>query len=120
MANAQKKSKNKNITPKKQPLIAGILIAAVLVVAAVLCFGYRQANALNCEESSLPVKLSADGQAIYSVTGWLCARGNFSGKTVQLLVSGVSYDHNYWDFPYQSDNYSYVQSATKAGYATFN
>jgi pimeloyl-ACP methyl ester carboxylesterase len=119
MAHAQKKSKNNK--PGRQPLIACVVVVvAVLVTAAVLCFGYRQANALNCEESSLPVKLSSDGQAIYSVTGWLCARGNFSGKTVQLLVSGVSYDHNYWDFPYQPNNYSYVQSATRAGYATFN
>jgi pimeloyl-ACP methyl ester carboxylesterase len=119
MANAQKKSKNSK--PRRKPLLGSILVVAVvLLVATILCFGYRQASALHCETSNLPVKTSADGQAIYSVTGWLCARGSFTGKTVQLLVSGVSYDHNYWDFPYQPNNYSYVRAATKAGYATFN
>jgi pimeloyl-ACP methyl ester carboxylesterase len=52
--------------------------------------------------------------------GWLCAQGSFQGKTVQVLVSGITYDHNYWDWPQNPALYSYVDAATAGGYATFN
>ncbi len=35
-------------------------------------------------------------------------------------MHGYTYDHTYWDFPYQSPNYSYVDSAVDAGYVTLN
>ncbi len=28
--------------------------------------------------------------------------------TVHLTIHGFTYDHNYWSFPYQFPNYSYV------------
>src|SRR6185503_8303572 len=74
----------------------------------------------NCIKKTLPVKLSQSAAQTYNVVGWLCAHGGFKDKTVQVLVSGFTYDHNYWDFPYQQYRYSYVQYATAAGYATFN
>jgi alpha-beta hydrolase superfamily lysophospholipase len=39
---------------------------------------------------------------------------------VQLLVHGATYNHLYWNFPYGSGYYSYVDAATAAGYATFD
>ncbi|HKS44964.1 MAG TPA: alpha/beta hydrolase [Amycolatopsis sp.] len=40
-------------------------------------------------------------------------------RAVQLLVSGFTYNHLYWDVPGFGDRYSYVAHATAAGYATF-
>jgi pimeloyl-ACP methyl ester carboxylesterase len=46
--------------------------------------------------------------------------GPAAGKTVQVLLHGSTYAQYYWDFPYQAEHYSFVRSATKRGYATFN
>lgn len=72
-----------------------------------------------CQDETLPVTLPAD-PTIYHVYGQLCWQGTLAGKTVQLLSSGVTYDHTYWDFPLAPQRYSYVWSAVDAGYATFN
>lgn len=77
-------------------------------------------NTPTCSESHTTVQLSPTDPTDYSIAGWLCAQGGLQGKTVQFLEHGATYDHNYWDWPQQSDTYSYVQSATNAGYATFN
>ncbi|MQA83674.1 MAG: alpha/beta fold hydrolase [Streptosporangiales bacterium] len=55
-----------------------------------------------------------------AVVGWLCSIGPAAGKTLQLLVPGYTYDHSYWDFGHRPDRYSYIRSATRAGYATFS
>ena len=57
-----------------------------------------------------------------TLVGWLClAKDDRHGaRTVQLLVSGLTFDHNYWDTTYQPDTYSYVRAANKHGYSTFN
>jgi pimeloyl-ACP methyl ester carboxylesterase len=73
-----------------------------------------------CQQVTLSVKLAAGDPASYHLTGWLCANGGLAGKPVQLLMSGSTYDHNYWDLPYRPDSYSYVRAANQAGYATFN
>jgi pimeloyl-ACP methyl ester carboxylesterase len=39
---------------------------------------------------------------------------------VQVLVSGGSYSHVYWDFSYEPERYSYLKSIVAAGYAAFN
>ncbi len=75
---------------------------------------------LSCKQVSVPVHLSATDSTEYHIAGSLCSRGSLVGKTVQILVHGATYDHNYWDFPYESDTYSYVQKATSAGFATLN
>ncbi len=73
-----------------------------------------------CQQTSVPVRLSTTDTTTYHVVGWLCGRGDAKDRTVQLLLSGATYDHHYWDLPYQPDTYSYVRAATAAGYATFN
>jgi len=80
----------------------------------------KDAPTTSCQQSTLPVNLSVDDPTAYHVTGWLCAKGAAAGKPVQLLLSGLTYDHTYWDAQYQPDTYSYVRAATDAGYATFN
>lgn len=73
-----------------------------------------------CTKYTIPVTLSATDSTLYNVVGWLCSQGNLTGQTVQVLVSGGQYGHVYWDFPYASDTYSYVQNAIQNNYATFN
>ena len=73
-----------------------------------------------CVQETLPVALAPDQSAIYHIVGWLCWSGTLQTRTVQVLVSGGSYDHTYWDFPTQPDQYSYLRYAANAGYAVFN
>jgi pimeloyl-ACP methyl ester carboxylesterase len=73
----------------------------------------------SCRQESIPVTLTAQARTVYHVAGWLCWQGSLMGKSVQFLEHGGSYDHNYWHWPQQQARYSYVQTATSAGYATF-
>jgi pimeloyl-ACP methyl ester carboxylesterase len=57
---------------------------------------------------------------VYQLAGWACWRGTPTHKPVEILVAGFTYDHAYWDFPYQPQTYSYVQAATTAGYVTYD
>jgi pimeloyl-ACP methyl ester carboxylesterase len=66
------------------------------------------------------VALSPNESPQYKIYGQLCSKLPIEGRTVQVLVSGLTYNHSYWDFPYQQERYSYVNAITRAGYATFN
>jgi pimeloyl-ACP methyl ester carboxylesterase len=73
---------------------------------------------LRCRQVSFAVALDAQSAADNTVVGWLCSRGSIEHRTIQLLVHGGTYDHSYWDFPFQPERYSYVRAMTDAGYAT--
>lgn len=74
----------------------------------------------NCVEATLPVALAEGGPADQTIWGRLCTPAwNSTPATVQVLVHGATYDHTYWDFPYQPETYSYVRGAVQAGFATF-
>ncbi|MEM7332679.1 MAG: alpha/beta hydrolase [Chloroflexota bacterium] len=75
---------------------------------------------VNCEAYRIPVKMTPDGWFNYDIVGELCWRGELAGKTLLLLNSGLAYGPVYWDFPYQSETYSFVQAAVAEDYATFN
>jgi pimeloyl-ACP methyl ester carboxylesterase len=110
-------------TVKKR--IATVVLAIVSLVGLALpvpaaAHGEEQGNNPKCESETLRVKLAAEDTTAYNLKGWLCWQGGLSGKTVQVLVSGFTYDHHYWDFPFQAEKYSYVRQATHDGYATFN
>jgi pimeloyl-ACP methyl ester carboxylesterase len=98
-------------------LVAVAIIMAVIGVGPVTV--QAAGNAEHCQQYDTDVTLSASDPTVYQVYGELCWNGQLGGKTVQLLVAGGTYDHTYWDFPYQSATYSYVQAATDQGYATF-
>ena len=72
----------------------------------------------DCEEVLFPVALAPGAPADHTVVGWLCSRGSLANKTLQVLVHGATYDHNYWDWPFKPNRYSWVRTATEAGYAT--
>jgi pimeloyl-ACP methyl ester carboxylesterase len=102
-------------------LLASVAAALALVLGV---FAPPQPAAaeslLECSDHTLSVTLAPGAADTYQVVGTLCSRGPAAGKTVQLLLHGATYARYYWDFPYQPEHYSYVRSATRRGYATFN
>lgn len=74
---------------------------------------------VSCQQYTVPVNLSAVDPTVYHIAGWYCTGPNTSPSTIQLLVSGSTYGHVYWDFPYQQQQYSYVQNMVQSGYAVF-
>ena len=72
-------------------------------------------TAVECEQKNVTVQFPATSPnascATYSIGTWLCwKRGTqlHANKVVHLTISGFTYDHTYWSFPYQSPKYSYV------------
>lgn len=72
----------------------------------------------HCQQQKVPVALTPGAPASYTIVGWLCAYGPLRGRTVQVLVPGLTYDASYWNFPLDPERYSYVRYADAAGYAT--
>jgi pimeloyl-ACP methyl ester carboxylesterase len=66
----------------------------------------------------VPVKAANVPDA--KIYGELCVPAGRTPKTVQLLVHGTTYNHNYWDWPDAPERHSHVRAALDAGYATFN
>src|ERR1700733_9881742 len=82
-------------------LIAGLEAPAV--------YAAEPANGcLSCTQYTIPVTLSPDDSTVYHLVGWLYSNGPIEGKTIQVVIHGGTYDHNYFNFPYQPGNYSYV------------
>ena len=102
------------------------LLASVAAVLAMIPWAMVPAQPaaaeapLQCSEHTLDVTLAPGAFDTYHVAGTLCSKGPAAGKTVQLLLHGATYARYYWDFPYQTEHYSYVRAAAKRGYAIFN
>jgi pimeloyl-ACP methyl ester carboxylesterase len=75
-----------------------------------------------CSQYTVPVTVSDTDATVYNVVGRLCLRDDSSRglKTVEMFVSGLTYDHNYFNSGYEPNTYSYVYAATSRGYSTFN
>src|SRR5262245_12273533 len=100
-------------------LVALVALAIVLGTTTTAPVAAAEATFL-CSDYALPVTLAPGATETFQVVGTLCSQGPAAGKTVQLLLHGSTYARYYWDFPYEAEHYSYVRSATKRGYATFN
>ncbi|GIH16236.1 alpha/beta fold hydrolase [Rugosimonospora africana] len=98
-----------------------VTVAALPVVGPAMAEGTDPSWA-TCAQYTVPVTLTASDPTVYHVVGRLCTRDDQlrGAKTVQLLVSGLTYDHNYWNPSYQPNTYSYVYAQTSTGYSTFN
>ncbi len=107
-------------TPPSLLRFAGRLLCAVAVAVLVPSGVWAAQGGLRCEEVSLPVTLSPSDATVYHVFGVLCSRGSLQHKTVQITLHGSTYSHLYWDWPFQPAIYSYMRSATAAGYAVLN
>ncbi len=109
-------------------LDAGLAAAMALAIVpgALVATEARAAPALSsaplqCRTYIVRVKQFATDLVRQSIWSQLCFRGQLTAETpVQLLLHGGAYNHTYWDSPFKPERYSYVQAATKRGYATLN
>lgn len=99
--------------------------ALCLLLWGVLTAGAPSAEASivskRCESRRLPVALYPGLPVTEWVFAKLCLPPGQTPSTVQLLVHGITYSHQYWDFPDPSgpsNRYSYVSAALNAGFAT--
>lgn len=97
-----------------------VAAAAFTAQAAAPAQAQTDGSTLTCAAHTLSVRIADPGPADQTLWGELCYRGAAEPGTVQLLVAGATYNHEYWDFPADNGYYSYVQAATAAGYATFD
>jgi pimeloyl-ACP methyl ester carboxylesterase len=72
-----------------------------------------------CATVTVPVSLLPGAPKSYRIAGELCRPSGTAPSTVQILLSGATYDRYYWNPPGQPQ-YSYVRAATAAGYATLD
>ncbi|MFL6234946.1 MAG: alpha/beta hydrolase [Thermoanaerobaculia bacterium] len=96
--------------------VFGAMLAALLLPAG----ARAAAGGLRCEEVTFAVNLSPGDASVYNVFGVLCSQGSLEHKTIQITLHGATYSHLYWDFPFQTETYSYMRRATEAGYAVLN
>jgi pimeloyl-ACP methyl ester carboxylesterase len=71
---------------------------------------------------SVPVALAAGEPASSDISGELCSTRaeRHPGATVQLLIPGATYNHDYWDFgTVDGVSYSYARAVAAQGFATF-
>jgi len=81
----------------------------------------RAAGGTPCRSYEFTVAMTEGSPAEHQVYGELCARGRVTSRTpLQILLHGGTYDHAYWDWPFQPRRYSYVEQATRQGFATLN
>src|SRR5262249_18720030 len=95
-------------------------VLAIGMIAVAPSSAVADSGNLHCTGHQVPVGMTDGGPLNLSMFGQLCYSGTQAPDTVQLLVHGATYNHLYWDFPYQRAHYSYVHFATAAGYATFS
>jgi pimeloyl-ACP methyl ester carboxylesterase len=107
------------------PLRAGFrfwLVMPAVLVAAGLAAGPAQsasADPATCRPLQVPAPHAGMGDAF--VFGVLCLPApSAQPPTVQLLVHGGTYNHQYWDWPIRPGRYSYVRRALAAGYAVMS
>ncbi|MGI5238623.1 alpha/beta hydrolase [Dactylosporangium sp. CA-139066] len=98
--------------------LRGLLVAVPLIATMFLALtpAAAQAHGANCRRHDAAVTLTPDAAARYRVAGWLCRPARPTG-TVQILISGFTYDHRYWDLP--GDHRSYAEAAVQAGTAVY-
>lgn len=110
---------------KRRVLAVGAVAVMALGTAATVAFAddpspraTKHAQQLTCTAYRLPVQHQGAEHHLYAE---LCHRGSLRSSTpVQVLLHGGGYDHRYWDWPYRPQTYSYVEYATKHGFATVN
>ena len=118
----------KTCKPQTSSFLDGCRVAVCLVLIAFatlsVLFTPRSTHASTesrtCQSFNVPVALD-EGQLLqYSIYGELCNPISGPGRVIELTIPGGTYNHTYWDFPYEPQTYSYVQATNAAGYSTFN
>jgi pimeloyl-ACP methyl ester carboxylesterase len=102
-------------------LLAVVVPAAVLPAVPAGAAENPDPPGATCTRDVVPVKLTPTATTTYDMVGWLCVKsGSKRHTTVEVLQSGLTYDHYYWNVPYEPDEYSYVYAASSTGWSTFN
>ncbi|WP_245633658.1 alpha/beta hydrolase [Amycolatopsis jejuensis] len=80
------------------------------------------ASGAHCQNYFFPVTETPGSSAVLKEFGQLCtADPALLGKQpVQILIHGGTYDHTYYDWPYQPERYNYVRYMTQRGFTTLN
>jgi pimeloyl-ACP methyl ester carboxylesterase len=104
------------------PLLVLLSASGAFIFNATPALAASKTTSDSCEEVKVPVAIDSSrpydlSQYIY---GWLCSPAQGPSSTIQLLNHGATYGHEYWDFPYQSQTYSYVDAMARANLSTFN
>ena len=73
-----------------------------------------------CTPATLNVALTEGGPQSSTIVGELCLPLHRSPTAVHLTLHGATYDHTYWNWPFQPSVYSYAKALTADGYAVFN
>jgi pimeloyl-ACP methyl ester carboxylesterase len=99
-----------------------------LVMAVVACLGVSSVvragsrAEVSCRRADALVALAEGQPANYLIAGELCATAEElkDGTTLQLLVHGATYNHEYWNLGnVQGTTYSYARAVAARGMATF-
>ena len=83
---------------------------------------FSEDNAVMSRHFTIPVALAPGKPASYTISGELFATEDelVAGTTVQLLVAGATYTHDYWDFgTVDGRRYSYARDVAARGFPTF-
>jgi hypothetical protein len=111
---------NRNTGRKATITAMRILTAGAFIIGCLSTAAHADPSP-RCQQTALHAALSPASPTRYRVIGWLCTpTDRRAPTTVQILVSGLTYDHRYWDLPYQPDQYSYVHAALSRGNTVFN
>jgi pimeloyl-ACP methyl ester carboxylesterase len=97
----------------------------VLISTALVALGSAASGAALCRNVSVPVALAAGQPADQQLSARLCEPGTSgaAARTLLVLVHGITYDRNYWDFPDPTGHthrYSFVSAALKAKFSTLS
>lgn len=93
-------------------LLACLTFLAALVLSVALPTTANAAEGTDCQGHDVAV---GSGQTMH---GTLCQPPN-SKDAVVVLVPGATYDHTYWDFPFDPSLYNFRAQLNKAGYSTY-
>jgi alpha-beta hydrolase superfamily lysophospholipase len=93
---------------------------AVSVALTIVVPAGRAPASASCTPVSIPVALAAGFPAEQQVAGTLCAPPGSEAEPLQILMSGVTYGREYWDYGYDPAAYSFVRFMNGQGLATLN
>lgn len=85
------------------------------VVVFVAGSAVASADSSACQGADVQVSQTVPAGRMH---GTLCVPPGGS-STVMVLVPGATYNHTYWDFPYQPQTYNFRRAMNADGYATF-
>lgn len=98
--------------------IAFAATVAALIVGGVPLSANAQTSSPSCSDVHIPVALADGAAKTYTMYGRLCHPSTGPSRTIQILVHGITYDHNYWDLPGFGEMYDYSGAQNAAGYTT--